>query len=506
MNTYISNKFIWFILAIFIIGLYYFFPFSIDDSYIVGRYAYNFSEYNALAYNIEDPISALTSPLHAIFEGILYKLFHGDPVVLWKYTSITFLLIATYTLGKLVHTINQKVFLYSAILLTAPILLWTVAGLETTMLLFLLALFVYLFIQKNIQDKNVLVKLSILSGLIFLTRFDSAVFLLPLVLYIIWINRNHFSKILFFILIPSTLILIWFIFSYHYYGHIMPTSFFSKHPSFSIKHVSTSIRGLFWVGVIPLWLYFISSKEKLLKNKPYYILVFSILLFIGYTFTMAASHMMMSIRPLVPYLPIIFLLLILMKKDISKSLIILFIFFQLIQLVAMYEYGINFILSEMIEYRYIPDEIRRYMPLEQAYISMPKYIEMISILKKQGKVIELDWEKRNIHRKPVIFSLIEGATSYGAINSYFVGPLVTLGECKMPDYIMTMHAVGSWNLTGSHYKDNPFYSTKFNYEIPTYIRSNNLRNFTIARYSDLSKNDKSVIKNRIDSCNSDKKW
>ena len=132
----------------------------------------------------------------------------------------------------------------------------------------------------------------------------------------------------------------------------MPTSYFSKHPSFSIKHVSTVVRGLFWMGIIPLWVYFIITKEKILKDRRYYVIIFSLLAFIAYTFTMAASHMMMSLRPLVPYVPIIFVLIVLMKEHISKILIILFMLFQMLQLGAMYKYGINFFFSESMDLKF----------------------------------------------------------------------------------------------------------------------------------------------------------
>ena len=506
MSAVNYNTFFWSIWAIFLVSIYYYFPFSIEDSYIVGRYAHNFAEHGALAYNIEDPISALTSPLHAILEGVLHTVFRIDPVVIWKYVSLALLMSSVFILAKLMKSKSQKILFYSSVLLTAPILLWTVAGLETILLMFLLSYVIYIFMEYDLEAKNTLIKLGFLFGLIFLTRFDAAVFLFPLALYILWVNRRNISYAILFLFIPTVLILLWFSFAYFYYGHLMPTSYFSKHPSFSIKHVSTVARGLFWIGIIPLWVYFIMSKEKILKDRRYYVIIFSILAFIAYTFTMAASHMMMSLRPLVPYVPIIFVLIVLMKEHISKILIVFFMLFQIVQIGTMYKYGINFFISEFIEHRYIPGKVRRDYPLEQAYINIPKYVEFMSILKMQGKIIEEDWAKKDIDKKPIVFSLIEGAASYGAINTYFEGPLVTLGECKMPDYIMTMHAVGAWNLTGSGYKDKPFYSTRFDYETPKYIGPNSLRDFTIARFSDLSDNDKKVIKNRIDQCNSMKKW
>ena len=79
------------IFFIFVIALYFYFPFSAEDSYIVGRYAYNFGTYGELAYNIEEPISALTSPLHAIIGGLLYTGFQYDPVIIWKYFSVLLL-------------------------------------------------------------------------------------------------------------------------------------------------------------------------------------------------------------------------------------------------------------------------------------------------------------------------------------------------------------------------------------------------------------------------------
>ena len=81
-HPFSKSTFLWSALAVFVVyaGLTFAFaPFVADDAYIVGRYAANFAEGHGLVYNRGEYISALTSPLHALLEGVFAK-FGLDPV------------------------------------------------------------------------------------------------------------------------------------------------------------------------------------------------------------------------------------------------------------------------------------------------------------------------------------------------------------------------------------------------------------------------------------------
>jgi len=95
--------------------------------------------------------------------------------------------------------------------------------------------------------------------------------------------------------------------------------------------------------------------------------------------------------------------------------------------------------------------------------------------------------------------------------SYYVGfiklmPILTAYGFKMIPNNIPKATAREYAKQGYDCKDNPFYTTRFDYETPKYIGPNTLRDFTIARFTDLSDSDKNIIKNRIDMCNNDKKW
>ena len=499
-----KNNIYFSIFFIFTISLYYYFLFSAEDSYIVARYASNFVHHDALAYNPSEPISALTSPLHAITESILHLIIPYDPVIIWKCFSVILLILSVYHLSKLLETSHQKILFHISVLLSSPILLWTVGGLETILLLFLISLLIYFYIEKNLRDTNTLIIIGFISGLAFLTRFDTSIFLLPITLYIIWQNKSSKKNILIFILIPIIIISAWILFSFKYYGHIMPTSFFKKPPSLSVSHIIATIRGFFWIGAIPIMTYILFSKDKLSLTPRYNIVWLAYITLTLYMFTMANKHMMFGFRAFIPYLPVFFILTLLMKKEFSKLIIILFTLFQISQIYANYTYGINFPISEHVERLLFSDKFKKTTKSEYALLNIPNYISFMNTLKKQGELIIQDWGSTNNTRKPIVYTYAEGIASYSALDAYFIGLLVTRSSCKQPDYVMNLKGLDNKiKLVSKNYKGNPFTLTKLNF----YIFSNaRLFEFNVSRYKDLDSQDKIIITDLISWCNKQKIW
>lgn len=501
-KSYLTYIFIW---SICLVSLYFYFPFSVEDSYIVGRYAYNFANYGQLAYNIEEPISALTSPLHAILEGALYNIFKGyDPVVIWKYFSIFLLMVTVATLSRLLTSNTQKIFFMISVLLSSSILLWIVGGLETSLLIFLVSLSTFVFLKENIQQTKTLIKLGLLFGLIFITRFDAAIFMLPISLYIVWNNKNLYKNLFTFVMLPIVIIGLWFIFSKFYYGHFLPTSFFQKTPALSVINFITTIRGLFWTAILPVFVYIIFTKKNkdIVTDKN--ITVFISLIFVVlYLFTMASKHMMFSFRAFIPYLPISFILLILMKQDISKVIIGLLFIFQTSQLYITYTYGINYPISEVITKKILPESSQKYFYHRYALLNVPNYIVFMKTLEKQGELITLDWEQNNTHEKAVVFTYAEGIASYAARDLFFTGALVTRGACKKPDYVMGLHWLGLKRKSNKFHSENAFISRK----LPFYISKDVQQvGFSVSRFKDLNEKNRKAILKRIATCNRAEIW
>lgn len=519
------------IFAIFIVSIYYYFPFSAEDSYIVARYAHNFVFNGILAYNIEEPISALTSPLHAILESFVLYIFRAyDPVILWKFISIICFLLSIILLSRLLKTVSQKLFFYIMTFLSSSIILWIVGGLETILLMLLISIVSYLVMADKIHSLKELLFFGAISGLCVITRYDAIIFLFPIYVYIFIIQisnsliiaskkdnmykyilsveiKKH-GKVKFFysFIVMVGIFFTWSLISYRTYGHILPTSFFQKTPEYSFPNFFATIRGLIWTGVLPLVIYFLIKRDKNRLYPNQIVLFLSLCCILLYLFSMANTHMMFSFRAFLPYLPISVVLLLSFKKNISKIILVAFFMFQSIGLVATYNYGINYPLSYKIESSLFDKNTIKYLGQEYAILDIPTYIKFMNILKEQALKIEKDWKKyenkiipividdmfipiKNPHRKPTIMTYAEGIASYVGIDMFFSGWLVTRGKCKMPDYIM---------LLSEKYLEKAFIVDKLKFY--THPKYNSNLFLSVFRIGDLNQKWKNNIKKRTKEC------
>ncbi len=73
----------------FVVVCALFFAFTVEDAYIVSRYAANLANDGVLVFNQGERICALTSPLHSLVEGALLRL---RPVLMTAVTTVLGLL------------------------------------------------------------------------------------------------------------------------------------------------------------------------------------------------------------------------------------------------------------------------------------------------------------------------------------------------------------------------------------------------------------------------------
>lgn len=508
MSFYYNNyKFSILLIVIFFVSVYFYFPFSAEDSYIVARYAYNFANFGKLAYNIDEPISALTSPLHALILGILFKFFAFEPVKMWKCVSILLYIISIYKLCSLLKSDNAKKLFLIMTLLSSSTILWIVGGLETILLLFFISIISYKILKEEYTNKKDLIILGFLFSFSFLTRFDSGLFLFPIWILIIYKNKfllKKFSYLNFPILI---IIFTWFLFSYCYYGHLMPTSFFIKKPGLDISHTITTLNGLFWVGLIPLFFILLFYARNYLKEYKIeeIVILISILFIIMYMCTMAKTHMMFGLRSFIMYLPITFLLCIMFLERVKIKIIILgfFFIFQTFQIYITYNYGINFPITEKLGIKFVPENIKKYFLNEYALLSLPNYVEFMKVLSEEGKII--DQISKSSNKQIVVLTYAEGIASYEATQAFFTGLLVTSGKCKYPDYVMSFHMLDFKKDWAGIPLDNNLVNSELDFYINKLSHGEHI-NFSLSKVEDLDDNIKDNIKKVIQNCNNIKIW
>ncbi|NQT37279.1 MAG: hypothetical protein HQ581_07310 [Planctomycetes bacterium] len=292
-----------------------FFGFTADDALIITRYADNLARGNGLVFNVGEQVGALTCPLIALLQAALVHL-TGAPVIAYKSLSIT--LVVTVHVLCLWHLrrLDGTVWLYTALVLTSPyVALWTVGGMETPVLLFLVTTATLSYLRQTDTNTGRMhtTGFSLLAGLAFLARHDSAVFFGLLVLDLLIRRRQR----AFWLIVPGALVAGgWLLFAQWYYHDLLPTSYHVKMaawPWYEVKRNAAYlaqgviVSGLAW---IVLWTAArlvaggTSSRHKVLRHlREHRGLYFALTGVAAYGLLTATKHMMFSYRMFVPYLP-----------------------------------------------------------------------------------------------------------------------------------------------------------------------------------------------------------
>ncbi len=429
------------ILILIGISAVFYFNFTAEDAYITYRYAENWVNTGSLVYNEGEPINAMTSPLHAILSAALFFV-TGNTVLSYKIVSLALLflsaLLVWYRLRKQLH-----LQVLALILLLPPcVLLWTFGGLETPILLFLATITVILALRPPPFGLSLLCVIFLLAGLAFLTRYDSILFFLPVILYAG--SKTRSTKDVIIALVAAAILpLTWLFVSIYYYGDLLPTSFYVKTPSgnlwgliFNGRYIASY---LLYVGIIPvvaLIFVLLVPKHRTIDVlyqhfKSIWWLYMGLLLEILYGLTMATHHMMFSFRFFVPYIPSTVILVVDLVRHASETrevdlttgrpvylftgFLLLLTLFQLYQNVYTYDRSVNGI-SLVGEYR---------------SLGIRDYGKYMQILKQEALDIENHWEVINgdSGRRPRIITYAAGILPYTYRESYIYEKLVSYRHC-----------------------------------------------------------------------------
>lgn len=427
-------------LGLFGIAVALFFRFTAEDAFITYRYAENLATLGSLVFNDGEPILALTSPLHGLVSTGLY-LVTGHTVMANKVLGLAMLL-GTVILVLLRYRNQPPVQTLAAalILLPASVVLWTFGGLETPVLLILVTATTLLAANSSTPSLRRLSAVFLLAGLAFLTRFDSLLFLAPVLLYMT-VRARGLRDIAIALAAGAVLPAAWLLTSLVYYGDIFPTSFYAKTPSVSIQTIIGNgkyiLLYLILVGIVPMLILALAIMnrwhtiiETLLPHiKSMWWLYLGIAAQILYGLTMAQTHMMFSFRYFVPYIPAFTILVAdLMAKamrarqlsghrqtSIITAAVLGLVVFQVIQVHYTYHTSVNG-LSPWGEYR---------------YTGVKHYVQFIETLKQEGENIREHWDSilTAQERLPRIFTYAGGSVPYTFRESYVYEYLVSYRHC-----------------------------------------------------------------------------
>jgi len=430
------------IVLIISISAIFYFNFTAEDAYITYRYAENWVDIGSLVYNQGESINAMTSPLHAILSAAFF-VSTRHTVLSNKIVAILLLLLSAFFIWiRFRNQPHWQVLALILVLMPPSVLLWTFGGLETPILLFIVTVTVFLVDRTQSFSLFYLCVIFLLAGLALLTRYDSILFFVPLIIYT-GSKAQSIKHVLIALLVASILPVAWFCVSILFYGDLLPTSFYVKTPTGDITQLFYNglyiASNMLFVGIIPvLVLTFALLRFKpstlpflYLHFKSRWWLYLGLLLQILYGLTIATHHMMFSFRFFVPYLPAaVFLVVDLIgraaetnKFDLlaGRSAILFTGFllcltlFQLYQLMYTYNHSVNG-LSSIGEYR---------------SLGVRDYIQFMQILKHEALDIEAHWGKvkDGKNRRPRIITYAAGMLPYTFRDSYIYEQLVSYRHC-----------------------------------------------------------------------------
>jgi hypothetical protein len=295
--------------------LAFFWEFTADDSYIYMRYGANLVDSGALVFNQGERVSTMTSPLLALVNAALYAL-TGAPRLPYKILSVGFL-VATVLL-VLRHQPRDpwlRALAAAVVALSPSILLWTVGGMETPMLMWVVTATTALALGCDRSRPGRTVVVLFLAGLATVCRQDAVPYMFGLSAFALWGQRPRVAITA--IAAGAVLPAIWSSWSLLYYQDLFPTSFYMKPPSTDFASLSSNAaylaQGFLYTGSLPLaaWLLVGRRRPPRAPNEIHRVPWgpwLGLALQLGYTLTMATVHMMFAFRAVVPYLPVLVLL------------------------------------------------------------------------------------------------------------------------------------------------------------------------------------------------------
>jgi len=308
-------------------------PRIIDDSYITYRYSRNILAGNGFTFNAGERVLGTTTPLYTLVLTGLGALTGGEkapfPIISWLLNSLIDAVscVVFFEIGKKLSTFRVGA-ISSLIWSIAPFsVTFAIGGLETSLFVLFLLLTSFFYLNKQ------LLGLWLCASLMILTRPDALIFVLPLMFLAIVQRRWDLYKPIPMILAAIPL-LSWLVFSYIYFGTLLPHSIAAKSVAYLLPDNAAFIRLLqhyltpfseeytispsfLYIGLITIPLLFLVGFISIFRKNPVSLplLIYPILYFI----TFSIVHPLIFRWYLTPPLPIYMLILLTGAESFLKK-------------------------------------------------------------------------------------------------------------------------------------------------------------------------------------------
>ncbi len=224
-RRYLSVATIVSVLIVVLLMLYGFRSVQEDDSYIFFSYAKNIADGNGYVFNVGERINATTSPLYTLLLAVLYKLFRFLPFVtipvLGHIIGAVSLFLLCLFLMRAFESERDTLtpYVLPLVFLTSPLLV-RAAGMEASLAMMLTVACLQYYARERFVAAALMCSLAVLG------RPDMLLLAGTLLVYHL-VRYRRLPGIIPVVafLIP---ILAWLIFSYTYFGNILPSTLSAK--------------------------------------------------------------------------------------------------------------------------------------------------------------------------------------------------------------------------------------------------------------------------------------
>ena len=315
-RTIILNLLLPVLVAIYLFLAMHFFAWVIDDLYIYFRYVDNFISGNGIAFNKGEYVEGFSSFLWFLYLSICGTLnFPLEAAA--KYSSLVLSVINALIIYRLSsYIIPGKYSIVAAVitLFSLPYMLWAISGFELMLYIFLTLIASYIALTQ--YRKSLMIFLSLLLFLIVITRPEG---ILPslAILAFLYFAKGMRSELKLPALLFSSLLILFLLFRYSYFGDFLPNTYYAKigHDFIGNYELRSYKNGLLYFlfflksnpQFIPAVLFSVYVLLKVRYSKP--MLLFVVLFYCQIVFiVISGGDWMVQYRFAVPAIPLLALI------------------------------------------------------------------------------------------------------------------------------------------------------------------------------------------------------
>ncbi|MBU0762309.1 MAG: hypothetical protein KKD39_04735 [Candidatus Altiarchaeota archaeon] len=208
---------------------YFSFFWVLDDTFIMLRIARNISLGNGYVFNVGAPVLAASSIIWPVLISVLFP-FARDPFLVIKYSSLFFgvlSLVIIVKIGEKLFCGTKFAYLPALLFILDPGDIFnSVSGMDCEIFLFSILALTYLLCDPNVRNPA---HVYFLIAVIPLTRYEGFLFSLLALLFLEY--KGHTNQIQskgYYLLIPVITWISLFVFTFSYFGVVLPTTLQAK--------------------------------------------------------------------------------------------------------------------------------------------------------------------------------------------------------------------------------------------------------------------------------------